>query len=1060
MSENKYWQGFAELNDSEASQKQNHDEFREELPFEDFDSKGLIDAKAPRRDFLKYLGFSTAAATLAASCKTKVRQAIPFAYKPQELIPGEAKYYATTYLQDGDAVPIVAKVREGRPIKIEGNDQAYTRGGTTARVQASVLDLYDSHRLRFPLKKSGSGFEESTFDALDKAITAELAAAAQIVLLTSTINSPTTLEIISKFPKLRHVQYDAISYSGMLQANEAAGFGRVLPSYKLEAADVIVSLGADFLGTWLNPVEQAAGYATSRRINENAPKMSKHYQFESFLSMTGSNADERFTHRPSQTGAVAVALLAALKEGVTAPVIADSTLKAGIAKVAADLKAAHGKAVVLSGSNDAHVQTVINAINDVIGANGTTIDWVAHNKNRKGIDKEFSDLLTQMESGQVGAILIQGANPAYHYFDAERFKKALSKVGTSVSFGERLDETTELCKYVLPTSHFLECWGDAEPKAGYFSFLQPTIDPLFKTRPYQDALLKWNAGGNTTTSTAGTYDVYFREYWTAKFGGKDAFNKILQEGVYTQPATGSVSYNGATSGAAVAAIAAYPVSSQDELALYENVGIGPGSGAINPWLQELPDPVGKSAWGNFAMISMAKAKELGIKLDTEYEYHPQKPVISIQTAKTKIELPVLVVPGMNPNTIAVAVGYGRSVNLGRTAAGVGQNVYPFSSLFGDNINYSASRVTVASTGRKEKVAQSQIHNSYEGRVEVLRETTLATYKTYPDEIKNWRQNLVDKYAASTGDFRKEGTMYGVHPTPGIKWGMNVDMNACVGCAACVVACHAENNVPVVGKAEVLRFHDMHWLRIDRYFVSDEKNPDNLKGVVFQPMMCQHCDNAPCENVCPVAATNHSEEGLNQMAYNRCIGTRYCANNCPFKVRRFNWADYNGADSFPNNQDQKTVGKLDPVVFQMNDPVSRMVLNPDVTVRSRGVMEKCSFCVQRLQHAKLEAKKNNRPMKDGEAKTACQQACPTDAIVFGDVHDKESAITKIRLDNPRRLFYSLEQLHVLPNVSYFSKIRNTEEVLGSEAYKGGVEGGKHSATIPSATGHNADTSAHH
>ncbi len=1060
MSENKYWQGFAELNDSENFQKKNHDEFRDELPFEDFDSKGLIDAKAPRRDFLKYLGFSTAAATLAASCQTKVRQAIPFAYKPQELIPGEAKYYATTYLQDGDAVPIVAKVREGRPIKIEGNEQAYTKGGTTARVQASVLDLYDSHRLRFPVKKSGTGFTESTFDELDKAITAELAAATQIVLLTSTIHSPTTLEIISKFPKLRHVQYDAISYSGMLQANEAAGFGRVLPSYKLEAADVIVSLGADFLGTWLNPIEQAAGYAAGRRINENAPKMSKHYQFESFLSMTGSNADERFTHRPSQTGAVAVALLAALKEGVTAPVIADTALKAGIAKVAADLKAAHGKAVVLSGSNDVHVQTVINAINDVIGANGTTIDWVAHNKNRKGVDKEFSDLLTQMESGQVGAILIQGANPAYHYFDAERFKKALSKVGTSVSFGERLDETTELCKYVLPTSHFLECWGDAEPKAGYFSFMQPTIDPLFKTRPYQDSLLKWNAGGNTTTSATGTYDVYFREYWTTKLGGKDAFNKILQEGVYTQPTTGSVSYNGATSGAAVAAIAAYPVSSQDELALYENVGIGSGSGAINPWLQELPDPVGKSAWGNFAMISMAKAKELDIKLDTEYEYHPEKPVISIQTAKTKIELPVLVVPGMNPNTIAVAVGYGRSANLGRTAGGVGQNVYPFSSLFGDNINYSASRVTVASTGRKEKVAQSQIHNSYEGRVEVLRETTLATYKTYPDEIKNWRQNLVDKYAASTGDFRKEGTMYGVHQTPGIKWGMNVDMNACVGCAACVVACHAENNVPVVGKAEVLRFHDMHWLRIDRYFVSDEKNPDNLKGVVFQPMMCQHCDNAPCENVCPVAATNHSEEGLNQMAYNRCIGTRYCANNCPFKVRRFNWADYNGADSFPNNQDQKTVGKLDPVVSQMNDPISRMVLNPDVTVRSRGVMEKCSFCVQRLQHAKLEAKKNNRPMKDGEAKTACQQACPTDAIVFGDVHDKESAITKIRLDNPRRLFYSLEQLHVLPNVSYFSKIRNTEEVLGSESHKGGVEGGKHSATIPSAAGHNADTSAHH
>ena len=1050
MSQKKYWQGFGEINDPENFNKKVQDEFREELPFETADSKGLLEAKSPRRDFLKYLGFSTAAATLAASCRTKVRHAIPFANRPENIVPGEAKYYATTYVQGGEAVPVLAKVREGRPIKIEGNDLAYTNGGTSAAVQASVLDLYDTHRLRFPQIKKGDKFDEATFEDIDKAIVAELAAAGQIVLLTNTINSPSTLEIIAKTPKLKHVQYDAVSYSGMLLANEASGFGKKLPTYKFDAAEVIVSLGADFLGTWLDPINQAAGYAKGRKIDEKAPKMSRHYQFESFLSMTGSNADERFTHRPSQTGAVALALLAALGGGVSAPAINDAKLNAGIIKVAAELKAAQGKALVVCGSNDANVQVVVNAINAAIGAYGATIDFAAVNNSRKGIDKDFADLLAQMEGGQVGAIFIYGANPVYDYFDGARFAKALKGIKTSVSFGERMDETTELCKYIVPSHHFLESWGDAEPKTGFVSFIQPTIHPLFKTRSFQSSLLKWSGSDKN-------YDVYFKEYWLGKLGGEAAYNKALQNGFIQTASSGGGSYSGGALGVATSAIAAYPAGGKDELALYQKVSVGSGSGATNPWLQELPDAVSKANWGNYALISMKKAEELGIKLDNDYEYYPQKPVIKIEAGGKSVELPVLVIPGMNANTIAVAVGYGRSEKLGRTAAGIGKNVFPFASLSGTTISYFVPSVTITDAKRKEKIAQTQIHNSYEGRVEVLRETTLGTFKKNPDEVKEWRQHLVDTYAKSTGDFRKEGTLYGVHAMPGLKWGMNIDMNACTGCSACVVACHAENNVPVVGKAEVLRYHDMHWLRIDRYFVSDEKNPDDLKGVVFQPMMCQHCDNAPCENVCPVAATNHSEEGINQMAYNRCIGTRYCANNCPYKVRRFNWADYTGADSFPNNQNQQLVGKLDPVVFQMNDPVSRMVLNPDVTVRSRGVMEKCSFCVQRLQHAKLDAKKENRVLDDGEAKTACQQACPTNAIVFGDVHNKESAITKARLDNPQRLFYSLEQLHVLPSVSYFSKVRNTDEVIESGEH---AEAEKHEATVPAAEGKAVDSAGHH
>ena len=1031
-----YWQGFGQLNDPENFQKKESDEFREELPFEDLDGKGILDAKAPRRDFLKYLGFSTAAAALAASCKVPVRKAIPFANKPENILPGEAKYYATTYVQDGDAIPVLAKVRDGRPIKLEGNTLAsFTKGGTSARAQASVLDLYDMHRITHPKRKVGDKYEETTYEFVDKTLSEGLAAAGgSVVLLSSTIHSPSTRQVISeflaKYPGSRHVQVDADSYSGMLLANEASGFGRNIPTYRFDAAKVIVSLGADFLGSWLNPVENAVGYGKGRKIDENNPQMSKHYQFEGHLSTTGASADERFTHRPSETGAVALALLAAIDGSVSAPAIADAKLKAGIAKVADDLKKNNGAAVVVSGSNDVNVQVIVNAINNAIGAYGSTIDWSVISNYRKGIDKDLVDLVAQMDGGQVGALLIVAANPAYSYFDADKFKNALKKVKLSVSFSDRMDETTELCSYIIPSHHYLESWGDAEPKAGVISFIQPAIYPLFKTRPYQTSLLKW--AGNTTD-----YDTYFKNYWSGRLGSTEAFDKALQDGVLeTTPTQASAGgYNGGGVSTAASAIAAAKKGGADEVVLYQKVSIGNGVGAANPWLQELPDPISKATWDNYALISMAKANELGIKLDNDYEYYPQKPVIKLAVGNKEVELPILVIPGMNANTIAVAVGYGRNEALGKTAAGVGKNVYPFASFNGTTVDYFAPSVTVTDQKRKQKIAQTQIHNSYEGRVEVVRETTLATFKKNPNEILDFRNNLVEKYASATGDYRKEATLYGMHDQPGIKWGMTVDMNACYGCGACVIACHTENNVPVVGKSEVLRFHDMHWLRIDRYFVSDEHNPDDLKGVVFQPMMCQHCDNAPCENVCPVAATNHSSEGINQMAYNRCIGTRYCANNCPFKVRRFNWADYTGADSFANNQNQQLVGKLDPVVHQMNDELTRMVLNPDVTVRSRGVMEKCSFCIQRTQAAKLTAKKENRELRDGEAQTACQQACAGDAIVFGNVHDSQSQVSKVRHDNPQRSFYVLEQLHVLPNVTYLAKVRNTDEIIEKDGHHG-------------------------
>ncbi|HVV06118.1 MAG TPA: TAT-variant-translocated molybdopterin oxidoreductase, partial [Puia sp.] len=471
MSDKKYWQSFGERNNSEAFQKSTENEFKEELPLEGLDGKGLLDAKHPRRDFLKYLGFSTAAAALAASCEVPVRKVVPYVNKPDNMIPGVADWYATTYNVGGDIVPVVAKVRDGRPIKLEGNDlaKAYTNGATSARVQASVLDLYDTARLRYPVQMvDGKPREISTFDAVDKLVSESLAgsAGAPLVLLTGTITSPTTKQVITeflaKYPGSRHVQYDADSYSGILLANEATYGKRAIPSYRFENAEVVVSLGADFLGTWLSSLEYSQAYARNRKIDEKAPKMSLHYQFESLLSMTGANADFRYVHRPSEAGAVALALLAELGGGVTAPALEDEKLKAGIKKVAKDLMDHKGKALVVSGSNNPDVQVIVNAINEAIGAVGSTIDWSAPLQTRQGIDSEMNTLVADMNDGKIGALLIYGVNPAYDYYNAAGFKSGLTKTKTTLSFNDRLDETSELVKFVVPAPHYLESWGDAE----------------------------------------------------------------------------------------------------------------------------------------------------------------------------------------------------------------------------------------------------------------------------------------------------------------------------------------------------------------------------------------------------------------------------------------------------------------------------------------------------------------------------------------------------------------------------------------------------------------------
>ncbi|UYQ92580.1 TAT-variant-translocated molybdopterin oxidoreductase [Chitinophaga horti] len=1012
MEQKKYWKGLEELHNTPGHQEVVNNEFGEELPFEE--SESLLNAATPRRDFLKYLGFTTAAATIAASCETPIKKAIPYVNKPEEITPGVPNLYASTYVTEGDFVPVVVKTREGRPIKIEGNEMSTVTGGTTtARVQGSVLSLYDVARVRVPGTFDGKEkVNEMTFAELDKQVMSALAGLGgkPVVLLTSTIISPSTKQVISeflaKYPGGRHVTYDAISYSGMLLANEASYGKRTLPVYHFENAKVVVSLGADFLGTWLNTAEITRAYGTTRKINADKPEMSKHFQFESVMSLTGANADERFTHRPSQAGAVALALYSALGGGVAMPAL-DEKVKAGVMKAAKAIQANPGKSLIVSGSNDVNVQIIVNAINNMAGSNGTTIDWATTSNIRQGIDADMQQLVNDMNAGAIGALLIAGANPAYDYFDQAKFKSGIAKVGLTVSFNERLDETTQLCKFIVPDHHYLESWGDAEGRTGYISFIQPTIAPLFKTRALQDSLLIW--AGNTTP-----WVEYLKNAWIAKLGGVEQWNKVLQDGIIepaAAPALGGASF------AADAAAAAGKISTKQggklELTLYQKVAIGSGKEANNPWLQEMPDPITRATWDNYACISNTLAKSFHEELGDDYEINADRKVLKIKANGKEIVLPLLIVPGIHPETIAIAVGYGRgdAKLIGKAAGRIGQNAYPMVSFNGQTFDYFAAEATAEATGAKYPVGLTQTHNSYEGRP-IVKETTLQEFITNPKAVNKDREKL-HHYGE---DFAHDATMYkDVHMVPGngVKWGMSIDLNTCFGCGACTIACQAENNVSVVGKEQVILAHEMHWLRIDRYFAGDVDNPE----VVFQPMLCQHCDNAPCENVCPVAATNHSSEGINQMAYNRCIGTRYCANNCPYKVRRFNWRDWNGADSFDGNLYD---------VADMNDSLTRMVLNPDVVVRARGTMEKCSFCVQRLQDAKLTAKKAGRPIKDGEAKTACQQACASDSIIFGNVNDKESAIYKLRnIEQKDRLYYVLEETHTLPNINYLAKIRNKD-----------------------------------
>ncbi len=1065
MSTKKYWRGIEEINPSEEYLKKVNNEFEESssIPFADVEN--IETATTSRRDFLKYLGFTTVAATLAASCEMPVRSALPYAIKPEDVTPGVPLHYASTYVDNGEVIPALVKVRDGRPIKIEGNTDSKLFGGTTnARMQASVLNLYDAARLQSPLLDG----KKASWGEVDKKVKEQLTG--NIYLISSTINSPSGKDLISKFlgsTGAKHVQYDAISYHGILEAN-AADFGkRALPMYRFDNAKTIISLDADFIGTWGNSALNAKQYGAGRKISAKNPNMSKHIQFEGIMSLTGANADDRYVCRPSEIGSIAVALLAALN-GST-PNAGSEYLNKAISKAAKALTSGNG--LVVCGSNDKNVQSVVNAINSKIGAYGSTISWANENESKRGNDVDMKEFADALMNGSVNAAIFLDCNPVYEHPLGGKLAEKIKSLKLSVALTDRKDETAAVCNVVAPVHHYLESWGDAESFSGYVSFIQPTINNLFDTRQWQQSLMTW--GG-----VEGNWYDYYQNYWTSKVGGQKAFDEALQFGLL-EPTEMSMTGGAAGSAdAAIAAIAFMPkaVAADVEMVIYQKVAIGHGGvWSNNPWLQELPDPISKCTWDNYVMMSQNMAKKYGAEWNDLNEVEREKKVVSIKAKGGTVELPVLVIPGMHDNVIAVATGYGRAEGVGR-AANNGQEVtgVKVSHLAevstAGSILYNIAKVDVSTTGKTYPLAVTQTHHSYNERP-ILYEYTLEEFKKNPNELAEERKHHLSHYTAADGvnahgeeghkenhatadahgaenghgheensahseedwqdAYRDNGTLYHMdqHPNHGIKWGMSIDLNSCTGCSACTIACQAENNISVVGKERVMKVHEMHWMRIDRYFSGDVEDATSIQ-TVFQPMLCQHCDNAPCENVCPVNATNHSSEGINQMAYNRCIGTRYCANNCPYKVRRFNWRDFNGGDSFVHNLYED--GRRDDI----NNNITRMVLNPDVTVRSRGVMEKCNFCVQKLQTAKREARKEGRVLADGEAKTACQMACATGAITFGNVNDKSSEIYKLRnTEQKERLFYTLEEIHTLPNVNYLSKIRNTDHVEGRAPKQG-------------------------
>ncbi|WP_185226229.1 TAT-variant-translocated molybdopterin oxidoreductase [Chryseobacterium indologenes] len=1019
MASNKIqFRSIHELKDPALNNKLAQKEFQEEIPVEDF----LGDAEkngssTSRRDFLKLLGFSTAAVTLAA-CEAPVIKTIPYVVKPHDIIPGIPNYYASTYFDGFDFASVLVKTREGRPIKIEPNPAGGDLGKTNARAQASVLSLYDNDKVKQP-KLDG---KDETFDKVDsfviKGLEEAKASGKKIVVLSHSFASPTFKKLFAefkaKYPTAELVTFDAFPYAAGLDAAQEVFGQRALPVYDLKGSELVVAFQADFLGDY-NASSLETSYAAARKPG---PNMLRHIQVESNMSLTGANADSRYRLKPSAVNKTLVEVYNAIVGGGTS----DKTAT----EIANELKAKGSKAVVFAdGSRGA--QVLAHLINQKLGSVAFT--------GKANLLKEFDgaryqEFLGWINGGQVGVLVTNNVDPIYAHPKGEDFKKSLSKVPYVIAVADKKNEMYKAAKAVIPVANWLESWGDIEPQTGVYSLMQPTIQKIYKSRQIEESLLVWKNGKN---NAANNYYDYLKASSASLLGGT-SFNKALYNGINASTNSTTLSYAGGNAAQAVAELGNFKAS-ELELVLYTKTSMGDGTQANNPWLQELPDPITRMSWDNYLTISPKDAEKFGIDNDLNARMQLDGSIVNLTVNGVTIkDVPVFVQPGQAEGSVGLALGYGKK-NSGATAD-TGVNAYP---LF-DGSNLVLSGVKIEKTGEDHEFAGIQLQNTLMGRYEIAKEVPLAEFINVPfdDEHKGWNKPLEYHTISGALPARKIDLWDAFDDTDGPHFNLSIDLNSCTGCGACIIACQAENNVPVVGKAEVRMSRDMYWLRIDRYYSSRQKvevyeglkegmavpelygtafnkeggalnHPADNPDVIFQPVMCQHCNHAPCETVCPVAATSHGKQGQNHMAYNRCIGTRYCANNCPYKVRRFNWFTYNLNDKFD---------------FNMNNDLGRMVLNPDVVVRTRGVMEKCSMCIQMTQNTILEAKKEGRKVKDGEFQTACSKACSTGAMTFGDMNDKESEIRKVYASNRR--YYLLEEIGTKPNVFYHTKVRNRVE----------------------------------
>jgi len=938
-----------------------------------------------RRSLVQLLGASLALAGLT-SCRRPVENIVPFVEPPETMIPGIPKSYATTMPLGISGYGLLVESHEGRPTKIEGNElHPVTAGTASAQMQAAILGLYDPDRSEHPLQR-GAGSDPqrkswadfvTDWKSQENAYLASGGAGLAVLALPSA--SPTLFRLATalrqRFPRMIWATWEPVSEENAL-AGSALVAGRPLrPTCNLGAARVILSLDADLLLSESDSVAHARGFIAGRRLASEKDAMNRLWAVESAFTTTGAMADHRLALPSGRIGAFALAVGQALGLGVPAAGALPGVPPRWITALAKDLKANAGRGLVVAGRDQPPaVHALALAINAALGNVGTTVLL------REPVDvippstPALRALAGAVQGGAVSTLVILGGNPAY---DAPAdLKLDLKKVKNVVHLGQAVDETGAQAHWHLPEAHFLEAWGDCRSSDGTASVVQPLIEPLF--------------GGHSAIELVGLlasgqdrpgYDLV-RETWSALLPAgatptafDDAFNRVLHDGLLAGSAVPPVAGLSGSVPAEALTQLARPAAPGVELVFRASPAVHDGRFANIGWLQELPDAVTKITWGNAALISPNTAKKL--RLENEDG-------VRVKAGNAEVELPAWIVPGQADDTVIVHLGYGRRA-AGRVGTGVGTDVYPLRTSAAPGF---VGGVELAASQQRHRIAQTQDHGTMEGRP-VVREASLEEWRREPH------------FAAEMVETPKSGPLWQQHRyDKGPQWGMAIDLNACIGCNACVVACQSENNVPVVGHEQVRRGREMHWLRVDRYFAGPEEQPE----MVFQPMPCQQCENAPCEQVCPVAATEHTEDGLNAMVYNRCIGTRYCSNNCPYKVRRFNFFNY--------TKDTPELVKL--------------AANPDVTVRSRGVMEKCTYCVQRIQEARIDAKIAERPLKDGDVRTACQQTCPTQAITFGDIRDPNAQVVERKQSS--RDYVLLAELGNRPRTSYLARIRNPHPEL--------------------------------